>query len=474
MSDCIWRPQPGPQKALVDCPLSEIFFGGARGGGKTSGVIGKWALKEQRYGKWFNAIMLRRTTTSADDAIEEAKSIYIPLGARFTANPPRFRMPNGGRVLFAYLESTADAEQYQGRNLTDVWVEEAGQYPSPAPIDKLHGALRSKVGVPIQMILTANPGGSGQHWLAERYGLIPLPEKPKVVSRTLPDGTEHRAAVIPSKLEDNQILMQRDPGYVSRLHLVGNKELVRAWLEGDWSAVEGAYFDCWDSHKHVIRPFEIPEHWMRFRSMDWGSAAPFSVGWWAVASEDTTHESGLIPKGAMVRYREWYGASEPNVGLKLTVEQVADGIIERQGGEDKIVKMDYGVADPSMWAEDGGPSLNERMAKKGVYHHKADNKRLGRDGHMGGWDMLRARLMGHERPMIYTFSTCTDSIRTIPVLQHDEKRPEDLDTDSEDHAADEWRYACMSRPWTKAAPQPEPERDGWKLADEDKDSWRIA
>jgi hypothetical protein len=48
--------------------------------------------------------------------------------------------------------------------------------------------------------------------------------------------------------------------------------------------------------------------------------------------------------------------------------------------------------------------------------------------------------------MIYLFDTCTHSIRTIPALQHDTNRPEDLDTESEDHAADEWRYACMSRP----------------------------
>ena len=53
MSDGVrwaWRPQEGPQKALVDCPLKEIFFGGTRGGGKTDGVLGKWALKEKRQG----------------------------------------------------------------------------------------------------------------------------------------------------------------------------------------------------------------------------------------------------------------------------------------------------------------------------------------------------------------------------------------------------------------------------------------
>jgi hypothetical protein len=86
-----------------------------------------------------------------------------------------------------------------------------------------------------------------------------------------------------------------------------------------------------------------------------------------------------------------------------------------------------------------------------IVFRRADNKRIPQRGAMGGWDQMRARLVGDDegRAMIVCFSTCTDSIRTIPALQHDPDRPEDLDTDGEDHAADEWRYACMSRPWTK-------------------------
>ena len=74
---------------------------------------------------------------------------------------------------------------------------------------------------------------------------------------------------------------------------------------------------------------------------------------------------------------------------------------------------------------------------------------------MGGWDTMRARMKGDEdgRPMVVCFSTCVDSIRTIPALQHDMMRPEDLNTHMEDHAADEWRYGCMSRPYTTKTPE---------------------
>lgn len=466
----VWRPRSKPQLALIRCPVSEVFFGGARGGGKTDGVLGKWAIKDSYYGPAFNAIMFRRTTVSSEDAIERSKEIYGPLGGNFNKVSRIWRMPYGGRVAFAYLDSIDDAGEYQGRNVTDAWVEEAGQYPNPAPIDRLFGVLRSASGVPVQMIVTANPGGAGQHWVAARYGMIPFPAAPKILNRPLENGAIHRIAVIPSRITDNRVLLDNDPGYIDRLHLVGSKALVRAWLEGDWTAVEGAFFDEWSAAKHVLAPFEIPGDWARFRSMDWGSAAPFSVGWWAVAGDVTRHDGRTIPRGAIIRYREWYGASGPNKGLKLSAEEVADGIKFREAGE----SVNHGVLDPAAFAQDGGPSIAERMAQRGVYFRPADNKRVSQRGAMGGWDMMRARLKGENgAPMLYVFSTCADFIRTVPVLQHDHARPEDVDTDAEDHVADCARYGCMSRPWL---PRPEVKKapsDKWDREDRRGDTWKV-
>jgi hypothetical protein len=254
---------------------------------------------------------------------------------------------------------------------------------------------------------------------------------------------------IPAKLRDNKILLSSDPTYAARLKGLSSDAMVRAWLEGDWTVVEGAYFDCWRYDKHVVDPFKVPEEWARFRSMDWGSAKPFSVGWWAIVGEDYHHADRLLPRGALVRYREWYGSASINVGLKLTAEAVAAGIVEREKEP-----LRYGVLDPACFREDGGPSLAERLNRvllnaKCRPFHAADNSRVPQRGSMGGWDQMRARLVGSDGlPMIYCFSTCRDSIRTVPALQHDTARPEDVNTESEDHAADEWRYACMSRPFS--------------------------
>src|SRR5262249_35015889 len=106
-----------------------------------------------------------------------------------------------------------------------------------------------------------------------------------------------------------------------------------------------AFFDCWDSGRHVIRPFEVPKEWMRFRSMDWGSASPFSVGWWAIVQDDFETDGRVLPRGCMVRYREWYGmkSGQPNVGVKINAEQVGMSIAARE----KDDKISYGVLDPS-------------------------------------------------------------------------------------------------------------------------------
>jgi hypothetical protein len=188
--------------------------------------------------------------------------------------------------------------------------------------------------------------------------------------------------------------------------------------------------------------------------MDWGSARPFSVGWYAVS--DGTDPA--FATGAIIKYREWYGASEPNVGLKLTAEAVGAGIREREAGD----KVTHGVLDPSAFAQDGGPSIAERIYEgsgRKVVFHRADNARVALRGAMGGWDQLRSRLVGEDdRPMIVFFSTCLDTIRTLPALQHDEARPEDVDTKGEDHAGDETRYACMSRPWVRVLDVKKPGR----------------
>jgi hypothetical protein len=451
-----WSARGNPaQMALLECSVFEVFFGGARGGGKTDGMLGEWANHADRYSKDAIGLMLRRTRTELIETIERSRAIYSLLGWKYNETDKMWRATNGARLRFAYLERDADADQYQGHSYTRLYVEEIGTFPSPAPIFKLMATLRSSAGVPVGFRATGNPGGPGHQWVKARY-IDPAPLGNRIIRD---EQTGLKRVFIPSRVDNNRHIDVE--AYKQNLRASGSKELVSAWLDGDWSVTLGAFFDCWSAKRHVIQPFQIPPEWLRFRSMDWGSASPFSVGWWALVQDDfTTVDGAVLPRGCLVRYREWYGCKpgQPNVGVKINADVIGLSIAAREKDE----KISYGVLDPSAFAEDGGPSLAERISKGSgnkVHFRRADNKRVAGHGAMGGWDQMRARLVGDKegRAMIVTFSTCADSIRTVPFLQHDPDRPEDVMTDSEDHAADEWRYACMSRPYVPTIEKPKPE-----------------
>jgi hypothetical protein len=468
LDSTVWEALPGPQMALISCPVFECFYGGARGGGKTDGVLGEFARHAQDYRKDAIGIMFRRERTQLVEAIERSRAIYGPLGAIMNEQEKHWRFANGARLRFGYLERDADAESWQGHSYTRLYLEELGNFPTEGPVIKLMATLRSGNGVPVAFRATGNPGGPGHQWVKRRY-IDPAPAGWKVIT----DETSGLPRIyIPSRVSDNHYL---GADYIQRLRASGSPELVRAWLEGDWNAIEGAFFSEW-SAKNIVAPFPVPKDWIRFRSGDWGSASPFSIGWWAVVQDDhDTPDGAVLPRGALVRYREWYGAENPAAGargLKLTAEQVGDGIAKRELDDPKLA---YGVMDPSAFKEDGGPSimerLNGRLVAKGLAAFRAaDNTRVAasgshdRRGPMSGWDAMRARIRGgRDRPMVYCFNTCIASIRTIPVLQHDPDRAEDLDTESEDHAADDWRYACSSRPWRRHVKPPDPAIEAYRV-----------
>jgi hypothetical protein len=454
----LWGPQPGPQTDAITaswCP--ELFYGGAAGGGKSDFLLGDYLQDVPTYEAAWRGILFRRTYPELEELIARSKEMYPQTGASWNDQKKTWTWGNGANLKMRYVERNDDVLRYQGHQYTWIGWDELTQWATLYCYRYLRSRLRSAHAVPTKRIRSAaNPGGPG-HLEVKRYFVDPNPAGYEPIVD--PD-TGIERMFIPARLKDNTLLILNDPEYRARLMGLGSATLVRALLEGDWSVIEGAFFDCWSEARHVIRPFEVPKHWMRFRSMDWGSASPFSVGWWAVVSDEYVAENVggdavILPRGCLVRYREWYGAKD-GAGLKLPAEAIGEGIVSRE----KEDKVDYGVLDPSAFRQDGGPSIAERMFVKKAMFKPADNTRIAQKGAMGGWDQLRSRLIGDNdgHPMLVVFSTCIDTIRTLPVLQHDPDRPEDLDTTAEDHAADEIRYACMSRPWTRPAPTVKPKK----------------
>jgi len=232
----VWRPQKGPQTSLVACPVTDVLYGGARGGGKTDGLLGEWLIHEKRVWDHYRegyarGLFLRRTLDELDEVIDRSKEIYPEVGAVWRAAKHYWQFPSGSFLRMRYLKRDEDASHYQGHSYTRVDIDEAGNFPTPNPIDKLLGTLRSKYGVPCRMRLSANPGGPGQSWIKQRY----MTQAPPMVP-FFDEVTGVQRVYIPSRLSDNPLLTVNDPGYAGRLRGVGPGWLVKAWLDGDWDS----------------------------------------------------------------------------------------------------------------------------------------------------------------------------------------------------------------------------------------------
>ena len=478
-----WLPQEGPQKfAIQHAFIEELLYGGARGGGKSDFLLGDFAYDiPEEWGKYHKGILFRKNYPQLQDIIKRAIEIYPKMfpGTTYKNSGKDWTFPNGAELRFRHMENALTWTEYQGHNYTWIGFDEISEWSTAEPYLMMKATLRSAHNHPYKRIRsTANPGGAGHSWLKSYFQIDKHPngciafkandqgEDAEMLEQilkdlNLPDLKSHkrmRRMFVPSKITDNRILLENDPDYPVKLFDLGSADMVKAWLAGDWDIMAGAYFTEYANARHVLKPFEIPQHWTRFRSMDWGSGAPFAVYWFAVADgrpvKDHKGDALHIPRGALVVYREWYGCSKPNVGLKMTDVDIGKGIKNLESEDIHPVTgkslIEFGVIDPSAATRHGAKSSVETYAEEGVMFTKGSNNRI------AGWAQIRNRLVGVDGvPMIYFFDTCEHLIRTLPNLQHDRHKIEDVDTDNEDHAADALRYGCMAREWIRDEHRPE-------------------
>lgn len=458
-----WGPQPGPQTALTTCPCEDVFFGGARGGGKTDGLLGDFLLHQNRYGENVRGIIFRRSYPELEKVEERAVELFRRAGADYQITKRTFTFPNGATCRLRYMDRDKDADNYQGHEYTYQGWDELGNWPDPNPVDKLMATLRSPHGIPCLRRSTGNPGGPGHNWVKMRYIDPAGPYKIHKHVIPNPDGEDVviQRVFIPATLDDNPILVKNDPTYWARVvESAGGREwLLKAWRYGIWDIVAGGFFDhVWSPSHHILRPFDIPKAWRIDRSFDWGSSKPFSVGWWA-ESDGTTAPNGITyPRETLFRIYEYYGwdGKRPNVGIMRADVDIARDILSYEAAWGIRNRVLPGPADTAIFDTDvnrKGMSIAQMMAKEGVHWTPADKKPGSR---IIGWEAVNRRLLaakeGRDEPRLYVFDRCRQFIRTVPTLQRDEKKTDDVDTNSEDHVADETRYRVMA-PKREAATQ---------------------
>ncbi|MDR2892999.1 MAG: terminase family protein [Deltaproteobacteria bacterium] len=440
----IWTPNSDPQRLFLSCPFDEVLFGGSRGPGKTDSLLMDFAQHTGvGLGVDWKGILFRATYKQLEEVIHKTRKFYPRIfpGAKYSSSNFEWTFPAGETLKLRHVANIHDMENYQGHEYPWIGWEEICNWPDLSAYELSKALCRStNPNAPRKMRATANPLGRG-HLEVKRYFIdIAPPFTPYT------DSTGRTRVFIPATVYDNKDLMLNDPNYVKGLESIEDENYRRAWLYGDWDVVAGAFFgDLWRKDKHVIFPFDIPTGWYCFRSFDWGSAKPFSVGWWTIADGTKAPDGVYYPRGALIRFAEWYGCKKntPNTGLRLTSKDVAKSIKERESKFIKAygIKINPGPADPAIYAHDDGPSIAENMKSVGVSWVQADNSRL------AGWEQVRERLKGTEdgKPLLYIFNTCLDTIRTLPSAPRDEAIWDDIDTEYEDHALDDLRYACMAR-----------------------------
>lgn len=447
------RPQP-KQQEFLRAIAKHIGFGGARGGGKSWAVRFKAILLCLFY-PGIKILIVRRTYPELmNNHVRTLRQTLLGT-AKYNDKDKLLTFGNGSTIQFSYCSNDKDLDRLQGTEYDVIFLDEATQL-SEFQMKAITACLRGANDNPKRIYYTFNPGGQGHAYIKRIF-----------IDRHYEEGESPDDYVfIQSLVTDNLALMRDNPDYVEQLKALP-EHLKRAWLYGDWNIFEGQFFEEFRTtpdvamcaaagitpevaaiqrrFTHVIKPFEPPSDWIIYRTFDWGYSKPFSCGWWAVDHD-----------GTLYRIMEFYGCkkNEPNTGLKMTPDKVFAEIHRIETEHEWLKgKTIFGIADPAIWNKEKGVSIYEMAVEQGVYFSKGDNKRI------PGWNQVHYRFAfdNNGYPRMYIFENCRDFIRTIPLQMYDEHKAEDLDTEGEDHIADETRYMCMSRPIKPQTPvKPDP------------------
>lgn len=423
------------QDRFLRAKKKHVGFGGARGGGK-SWVVRIKAILLCLFFPGIKILIVRRTYPELKkNHIDEIRRLTAGI-AKYNDKDKLLTFINGATITFAYCAKDKDLDMLQGAEFDVIFLEEAGLL-SEFQMKSIAACLRGANDFPKRIYYTMNPGGQGHAYLKRIF----------IDRKYLPGEDPDEYEFIQSLVTDNIALLEKQPDYKKQLEALPPK-LRKAWLDGDWNVFEGMFFEEFRDdpehyldrrYTHVIEPFN-PSGMNIYRSYDFGYNKPFSCGWWAVDAQ-----------GVIYRILEYYGCTgEPNEGVKMTPDEQFAAIAKIERGHPYLRdKKIQGVADPSIWDGSRGISVAETAAKYGIYFSPGINERI------SGWMQCHYRLKFDKNgyPMMYVFNTCKDFIRTIPLLMYSETKVEDIDTDLEDHIADEWRYFCMTRPLKPVIPE---------------------
>lgn len=203
----------------------------------------------------------------------------------------------------------------------------------------------------------------------------------------------------------------------------------------------GLAFPEWHSGIHTMRG-EISPNWRWFGGMDWGYRSP---GCFLLMASGPDRE-------VWVRGEFYFREQTPvQVGEAM-------GVMLRRA---PYQVPEWIAGDVAMWGVNDGISIAEDVQRglRNVMGQQAPGlvpAPTGKGSRLAGWSIVHealrydpanlvdGKLAPFHMPRLRVHPDCTNLIRTLPSLPRDEKNPEDVDTQAEDHAADALRYALTT------------------------------
>jgi len=457
----VWKPQKGSQVLALSCPIEEILLDGPRGTGKSETLLVKF-MKEvgKGYGTDWRGIIFRTEYKELDDIVKKANKLRAKIfpKARFYKSAKEYKIvwSTGEELLFRAGKTDEDYQShYHGHEYAFLGFEELTNWPDPDFYLSMKTTVRSaRMGMPYFCIATTNPYGIGHHWVKERF-YDKDPVGGKIIIDVSPNGMTRKRVRIYTSLQENKALLRARPTYIADIMSLKNKAKRDAWLYGDWNIAAGGYFEeYWNPRYNVVTPFTIPKSWKIDRSLDWGYTKPFSVGWWAESdgSDVVLPNGSFMPtiKGDLHRIHEWYGKTEGqiNVGLRMGSTDVGLRIVEIDKKIEELygIKVVPGAADSQIYSQsDQVITTAQQMANVGCFWRRSDK---GSGSRATGWQLMGEMMEGamtRERKGLFIWNTCKDFIKYVPRLMQDKVNLDDIDSDQEDHIADEARYRIQTK-----------------------------
>lgn len=440
------------QVEFEECTSRNLLGGGAAG--STKSHIARWSMYRRALRLHnYEGLLLRETWDELnkhhfrlmDREAEVFKSHGYNVEFSITNREMRFH-DTGAVIEGGHMENASDVKKYLSRERDDISVDEGVNF-QPQPLLELSTRARTTKKAVLEaggarFRVYTNPGGPSATMLRDFF-IDHTPDWDQYSKKLKELYEPSDWHYIPGGLEDNPYL---PPDYETDLAVLQPWRFQQLRYN-DWDVVAGTFFTEFISspglkHSHVQDLGNPGDTCEWFRSIDWGYIQPGVVLWWA-----------CMPDGRYYIRRE---LKFSHMLIHLLCDKIREideeiGLGNWEKGSIPTV-LRYTVADPALKGPDvnsasaagilTGESMEETFAKEGV------PLVMGKNDRKQGWQRSRELLKLREDgiPTVVIHPDCRYLVRTMAAAVSSKNDPEDIDTATDDHALDSFRYGAMSRP----------------------------